>query len=275
MFRRALALVLAVLPLLAGCGHIYQCPCDCPPVWRPSDSVPDAGKACVHVFLFDSFDPFAVGRMGDVRDHLQELGFGNTYYGWPHHLSHFEEEMGTVNAERPDARFAIIGYGTGAEAARKLAAFADAVGIPVDVVIYLEPPFDPREAPVGAMNTFTLREMDLEAGAATAGTFVGRHVHKSDVASHPMTLELIDREVTLVGLGVPVPPRHPAPPVVLVPPMPAPRAVIPIPKELPPEWQFLRTRAPWLQLAPPMPTGAEPLPYPKLLPELPPPKAAK
>ena len=101
---------------------------------------------------------------------------------------------------------------------------------------------------------------------------MARHFQKSDVPTHPFTLELIEREVTLIGLGVSVHPRHPAPHVVLVPPMPAPRAVIPIPKELPPEWLFLRMRAPWLQLGPPPPPGVEPLPYPRRLPdELPPP----
>ena len=272
MSRRAFALLLAVWPVLAGCGHIYHVPCDAPP-WRPADTVPEPNKACVYVFLFDSFDPFAAGQLGQINDHLRHLGFGKTYYGWPHHLAHFQEEMGTVNAERPDARFAIIGYGTGAAAARRLAAFADAVGIPVDVVIYLEPcGFDPAAEPVGAMNTFTLRGVDLDASAAVEGTFVGRHFHKSDVPGHPMTLELIEREVVLMGLGIPVAPRKPAPPVVLVPPMPAPRATIPIPKELPPEWQFLRPRAPWAPLGPPPPPGVEPLPYPRRLPdELPPP----
>jgi hypothetical protein len=264
MSRRAFALVLAALPALAGCGHIYHVPCDAP-AWRPADSVPDSSKACVYVFLFDSFDPFAAGKLADVRDHLQHLGFGKTYYGWPHHHDHFAEEMGTLNAERPDARFAIIGYGTGANAARKLAAFADATGIPVDVVIYLEPGFDPLAEPVGAMNTFTLRGADLPS--ETAGTHVGRHFEKSDVPTHPFTLELIEREVTLMGLGVAVPPRHPAPHVALVPPMPAPRDVVRIPEELPPEWLFLRMRAPWLRLGPPPPPGVEPLPYPRRLPD--------
>jgi hypothetical protein len=270
MFRRAFALLLAALPVLAGCGHIYHVPPDAPP-WRPADTVPESSKACVYVFLFDSFDPFAMGQMGEVRDHLHHLGFGKTYYGWPHHLDDFELEMGTVNAEQPKARFAIIGYGTGACAARKLAAFADAVGIPVDAVVYLEPAgFDPVPEPVGAMNTFILRGIDVDPAAAS--TFVGRYFHGVDVARHPMTLELIEREMTLIGLGVPMTPRHPAPPAVLVPPMPAPREEIPIPKELPPEWQFLRMRAPWLQLAPPPPPGVEPLPYPHRLPdELPPP----
>src|SRR5262245_295902 len=226
MSRRAFALLLAVLPVLAGCGHIYHVPCDAPP-WRPADTVPECNKAAVYVFVFDSFDPFAAGQMGEVRDHLQHLGFGKTYYGWPHHLNDFELEMGTVNAERPNARFAIIGYGTGANAARKLAAFAETLGIPVDVVIYLEPAgFDPQVDAVGAMNTFVVRNVDLGASSAVGGTFVGRHFHKSDVPTHPFTLELIEREMTLIGLSVDLPPRRPAPPVVLVPPMPAPRDVI-------------------------------------------------
>ena len=118
MSRRPYALLLAVLPVLAGCGHIYLKPCDDGPPWRPAETVPDEMKACVYVFLFDSFDPFAAGQLADVRDHLHALGFGKTYYGWPHHLDHFQVELGTINAEHPDARFAIIGYGRGATGVR-------------------------------------------------------------------------------------------------------------------------------------------------------------
>jgi hypothetical protein len=268
MPRRVFALVLALLPALAGCGHIYHVPCDAP-LWRPADTVPESSKARVHVFLFDSFDPFAAGQLADLRDHLQGLGFGKTHYGWGHHLDEFEIDLGTISADEPDARFAIIGCGTGAKAARQLAAFADAIGATADVVIYVEPAgLDPAAEPAPALQTFTLRAADL---GEPDGTFVGRHFHRSEVATHPMTLEVVERELTLIGLGVPVAPRPPAPPVVLVPPMPAPRETIPIPKELPPEWQFLRRRAPWLQLTPP-PPGPEPLPYPRRLPdELPPP----
>ena len=90
--------------------------------------------------------------------------------------------------------------------------------------------------------------------------------------AHPFTLELVEREAVLLAMGVPIPPRRPAPAVVLVPPMPAPRDTRPAPKELPPEWQFLRFREPWLHLAPPPVGTPEPLPYPRRLPdELPPP----
>lgn len=268
MSRRAFALLLSALPVLGGCGHIYHVPPDAPP-WRPADTVPASSKARVHVFLFDAYDPLAANKLGVVRDHLHFLGFGKTYYGWPHHLSDFQLDLATVSADEPAARFAVVGYGSGAVAARKLAAFADAIGAPIEVAIYLEPP-DLDESP-GAMNTFTVTSLDLDAMDGTRGTFIDRHFRKADVPLHPFVQELVEREVTLIGLGVPVAPRKPAPPVVLVPPMPAPRATIPIPKELPPEWLFLRPRAPWLQLAPP-PEGVEPLPLPRPIPnELPPP----
>ena len=269
MFRRAFALVLAALPALIGCGHIYRVPCDAPP-WRPADTVPDSSKACVHVFLFDCYDPFAAGWVGEVRGHLHHLGFGKTHYGWPHHLKDFQVDLGTLSAENPDARFAVIGFGTGAKAARDLAAFADTIGAPVDAVILLEPAgLDPADEVAAAGNTFVLRGTDLNAYGPG---FVPRHFQKAEVATHPTTLELIERELVLMAMGVPIPPRKPAPPVVLVPPMPPPRDTRPAPRELSPEWQFLRLRAPWLHLPPVPPPVPEPLPYPRRLPdELPPP----
>src|SRR5204863_6624279 len=107
---------------------------------------------------------------------------------------------------------------------------------------------------------------------APDGTFVGRHFRKAEVATHPETIKLVERELTLIGLSVPPPPRLPGRRVFLVEPMPPPRDVIPIPKELPPEWQFLRPRHPWLPPPPPAPHGDETLPYPHRLPDLPPPK---
>ena len=273
MSCRPFALLLAALPVLSGCGHIYHKPPDDGPPWRPAETVPEEMKACVYVFMFDSFDPFAAGNLADLRDHLNKLGFGKTYYGWSHHLSEFQVEMGVVSVERPNARFAIIGYGHGARAASELAAFANTVGIPVDVVIHLEPSgLDLGEGLETGASTFTIRGTDLDASAVGDGTFVGRHFLRSDVPMHPMTVELIERELTLLGLSVPPPPRLPAHRVFLVPPMPAPRPTMPIPKELPPEWQFLRPRHPWQPPAPPSPGGDETLPFPKLLPDLPVPK---
>jgi hypothetical protein len=269
MSRRPIALLLAVLPVLAGCGHSYHKPCD-EPLWRPADGVPDENKARVYVFLFDDYNPFAAGHLADVRDYLHELHFGKTYYGWSHHLDDFQIELGVVTAEHPNARIAVIGYGHGATAARKLAAFASTVGTPVDVVIYLEPDgLDPAEGDP-AISTVMVRGADLEP--AEMDTFVGRWLHKGVVPTHPETLKIIEREVTLLGLMLPPPLCPPPAPVFLVPPMPAPRDTVPGPKALPPEWKFLEYRAPWLPPAPSPSAGVETAPYPRLLPELPPPE---
>jgi hypothetical protein len=269
MSRRPFALLLAVLPVLVGCGHIYRVPCDAPP-WRPADTVPDCSKAAVHVFLFDCYDPSAAGWLGDVRDHLHRLGFGKTHYGWPHHLKHFQVDLGTIGVEDPRARIMIIGFGSGAKAARELAAFADTIGAPVDAVVMVEPcGLDPAEEAAAAGNTFVIRGTDLNVYGPT---FVPRHFQKAEVATHPTTLEVIEREAVLMAMGVPIAPRRPAPPVVLVQPMPPPRDTRPAPKELPPEWQFLRFREPWMQLPPPLLAVPEALPNPRRVPdELPPP----
>jgi hypothetical protein len=265
MSRRPFALLLAVLPVLAGCMHIYHKPCD-EPVWRPSDNVPDDSKACVHVFLIDCYDPFAAGHLADVRDYLNGLGFTKTHYGWPHHCDDFQVDLGVIGAENPNARFVIVGCGTGAQAARRLAGFANTIGTPIDVLIYIDPNGLEEAEGDTALNTFVIRGETL---APSDGTFAG-HVHSWAVATHPETLKIIEREVTLAGLSIPLGERPPAPPVFLVPPMPAPRDVIPIPKELPLEWRFLERRPPTVP-PPPFPVGTETLPYPKLLPELPPP----
>jgi pimeloyl-ACP methyl ester carboxylesterase len=201
---------------------------------------------------------------------LHHLGFGKTFYGWPHHVDDFLAEAQFVQAERPNARFAVIGYGLGAGAARRFAAEASDMGIQIDAIFYLEPfgvePWDEAEA---ARDVFTVRAEDLESPGSH------RHATKSGVATHPATLEIIERELTLMAMGIPPPPRPRTQRVLLVPAIPAPREKIPIPKELPPEWQFLRPRHPW-DMPPPAPRyGGETLPYPRALPDLPPPREVK
>jgi len=269
MPRRACAWLLAILPILAGCMHFtHKPPDDC--LMRPADTVPEESKACVYVFLFDTYNPFASGALGGVRDQLYHLGFGKTFYGWPHHVEDFLAEAQLVQADRPNARFAVSGYGLGASAARRFTAEASEMGIVTDVIIYLEPsgmePWDEAEA---ALDVVIVRAEDLECSGGH------HHVSKSSVPTHPATLEVIERELTLMAMGVPPPPRPRPQRVLLVPAIPAPREKIPIPKELPLEWQFLRPRHPW-DVPPPAPRyGGETLPYPQALPDLPPPREVK
>jgi len=267
MRRRPFAWLLVVLPIAVGCVHFtHKPPDDC--LMRPADTVPDESKACVYIFLFDSYNPVGGGNLVGVRDHLHKIGFGKTYYGWPHHMDHFLSELQMVAAERPNARFAVIGSGHGAAAARRFTLAATEAGAKVDVVIYLEPRgLVPWEGEETATGTIVLRAEDLKCKECAP-----RHVSKASVATHPETLDTIERELTLMAMSVPPPPRPKAMRVNLVPPMPAPRQNIPIPKELTPDWQFLRPRHPW-ETPPPAPVyGGETLPYPRIMPDLPPPR---
>src|SRR5215213_8319397 len=161
MSRRPLAWLLALVPAAVGCHHFTERKCDvC--FLRPVDEVPDQSKACVYIFLIDSPDPFSSSGLLELREHLLHLGFGKTYHGSKHHAGDMMVEMGTVAAERPGARFVVIGYGSGADAARELAGFAEATGTPVDVAIYLEPKSgEPWAEAGGATTTFTIRAADL------------------------------------------------------------------------------------------------------------------
>lgn len=267
MTRRPLAWLLALLPAAVGCHHFTQRHCDeCFP--RPIDQIPDQTKNCIHIFLIDHFDPFASSNLADVRRHLIRLGFGKVYYGYSHHVGDMMVELGTVAAEHPAARFVVIGSGAGADAARDLAAFGATIGTPVDVAIYLEPKSDEVWAETGgAGTTFTLRAADLVPPGPCPEDF--KPVKESDVAMHPETLALIERELALIGMTIPPPGRPEVPRVFLVEPMPPPRDTKPHPRPLAPEWQFLRPRYP---LAPPLPRqrpDIETLPMPRVVPDLP------
>lgn len=260
MIRGSLFGLLAIVPILAGCVHFKEKdPEDL--LWHPADTVPEDSKAEVYIFLFDTLDPLAGGSLAGVRDHLHHLGFGKTYYGWSHHLSDFIVELQVVRSQRPNVRFVVIGYGSGAPAGRKLTIAADVLGIPIDLSIYLESRgLDSAGDIDPALSSFTIIREDLDAG------------HKSSVPNHPRTLELIEREITLLALGIPPPPRPAPVHINLVTPIPPPRETVPIPKTLSPDWDFLRPRHPWDAPGPVQLDGNETLPLPKAAPDLPRPR---
>ncbi|HKB05502.1 MAG TPA: hypothetical protein VKD90_24975 [Gemmataceae bacterium] len=271
MTRRHLAWLLALVPAAVGCHHFTPCPCDkC--YLRPVDEIPDQSKNCIYIFLIDHGGLFESSDLPELRRHLLHIGFVKTYYGSVHHAGDMMVEMGTIAAERPGARFVVIGYGAGADAARELAGFGETTGTPVEVAIYLEPKSGEVWAETGgALSTITVRAADLvPAGPCPEGV---KKAKKSAVATHPETLEIIERELALVGMTIPPPVRPEPKKVYLVEPMPPPREREPHPKPLPPDWQFLRPRHP---LAPPLPRqrpDVETLPMPRVVEELPPPKS--
>ena len=277
MRRRAIALLLAGLPFVGGClnfAHPLSQPCH--EVWRPADDLPTESKNCVYVFIFNGLDPLEYSNMSGVRDHLHDLGFGKTYYGQDLHLSYFAEKLRYIHERCPSARFAIIGYDSGAVAAQSLAREGAKAGIPIDLLAYLEPDgVTPHYGENLAGNTITIwGESSQFCPKPVLGNDVYRlvSVGKSAIPSHPQTLGILERELTIIGMAAPVLPRLNEPRVPLVDPFPPPRSTKPNPKSLPPAWNFVRPYESWANAVPVPVAVPEILPQPRVVPELPSPK---
>jgi hypothetical protein len=148
-----------------------------------------------------------------------------------------------------------------------LALAGEASGIVIDLSVYLEP-----------RGLDALGDVDPALGTLTVASahFIREDNHgldhKSSLPIHPKTLQLIEREIALVALGIPPPPRSSSAHIDLVTPIPAPREKIPSPKALSPDWDFLRPRHPGDVLPPELRHGEETLPLPKTAPDLPNPR---
>jgi hypothetical protein len=277
--RRRVLWLFALLPALPGCLHLVHPDPPCADEWRPADDLPEEAKSCVYIFLINGLDPFEYCNLAGARDYLHHVGFGKIYYGQSVHLGFFADRIRYIHAHCPEsARFVIVGFGRGAGAAQQLALSADAAGIPVDTLIYLAPQGVDAAIDTPAVRIVTVSGDDwlFHSPPAYGGDLmVVQKAGKSAVPTHPETLALLEREVTLVAMSVPPPPRVKVPRVNLVEPIPDPREVIPNPRPLSPEWQFLRPRYPWEELPPTPPKEPEALPPPKVVPQLPPPALSR
>jgi hypothetical protein len=271
--RRAATVIFALLPMLAGCTHFVIKPPCAEFERRPSDAAAQESKSCVFVFLIDPLDPFVGGDLSPMSGELHKLGFGKTFHGRSAHVSYFVEKMRSISGYCGSARFVVIGYRGGADAAQELADRATAEGLPVVRAILLEPNSAWVTDPDAAIPTFVMTSAELTEADAAQSPVSDHVVKRSEVPTHPRTLALIERELTLVALGIPPKSRPEAVKVVLVPPLPSPRDTPANPKPLPEEWQFLRPKSPWERHPPTLPELTEPLPLPKIVPVEPIPKA--
>jgi hypothetical protein len=266
---RRLLLLGCLLPFMAGCLHLAHKPIVDTDCWRASDEIPQVSKDCVYVFMFNDHDPMHMGDLDLTRDYIQDLGFGKTFYGYPLHVGFFADKMRLIHANCPQARFAIIGFQGGAAAAQKLAGEAAISDIPIDFMLYLSP------KSVASQDEYVLSERTITIwGEVACGNKYdcgeGEKIflegaHSMMLPTNPEVLNILERELTLIGFGVPMPSRHDRPTEPLVKPIPAPRKTAARPKPLAPEWQFLRPFGTPVTLAtlPSTPQPSESLPPPR------------
>jgi hypothetical protein len=128
--------------LVAGGSGCLNCfnpvPAPPPEMAGPCHAMPPHVRRHVHVFLMNGVDPLGAGNLSGLRDHVQRLGFTQTYYGQFYHESWLEREMLRVHQDDPDGRFVLIGYGWGARTLQTLGQKLAVAGAAVDVLLALD-----------------------------------------------------------------------------------------------------------------------------------------
>jgi hypothetical protein len=231
------------------------------------DSVPQACKNRVYIFLFQGVDPLDVGNLDGLCDYLHSLGFIKTYCGMPYHVSYFAKETRRIHEKEPTSRFVVMGFGCGAPVARELTCKLEKADIPVDLLVYLDGvSFDHEtlDQPANACHVVhVVAGKRKDENEIVEGDYIEcESAWRAGTPTHPATLKMLARELPVVAQRVPVidfqpdsidliPPRRPVLPV-LPPPLPG-VPVLPPPKPgtpvLPPP-KPAETRGDWEFLAP-------------------------
>jgi hypothetical protein len=223
-------------------------------------SLPKECRNHVYIFLLQGCDPLDWANLSGVVDHIHELGFikiycGAWYYGW-----HFEDEIRRIHREDPTARFVILGFYAGANAARDLADAVKPDHIPIDLLVYLGGVVlheSPNPHPENALKVLHIRGQDYLLNGKELDHVVNvryPEVFNCGIPSDKRTLQLLAHELTVAAARVPYvekvrPPlleeQAPTPR-----PLPPPEEEAPKPRPVPPpaplardkprdEWDFL------------------------------------
>jgi hypothetical protein len=164
--------------------------------------------------------------------------------------------MRSVRQADPQARVVLIGYDAGAELASVLAKDAGQQGMPVDLVALvagrnLTGELSPDQPPPPARRVINLHG-DSWVGVPELPGSANYHLEEVshyDLPAHPLSCEVLVRELSEIALQVPVVITDYGPVPPLVEPVPPPRPTVEVtPEEVPAEWNFLEAR--------PIPTAA-------------------
>jgi hypothetical protein len=262
------AWILTASALSSGCLSF------CHPIAHPSveeirncSTLPPCSRNHVHVFLVNGMDPLDIANLSGVRDYLVSIGFIKTYHGQVYHTGTMARDIRRLHREDPDAHFALIGYGYGANRVRELANALRTDGIFVDLVVYFgangaENSQETRPDNIGrVVNLRTKSENADESFMNDALNITYSDVSSFGAPAHPYTLETLARELMMVASAVPIIETLPAPAV------PSRVPTMPRAADRRDDWDFLKYRsafeqAPTPTLPPPPPPTKEPAPLP-------------
>jgi hypothetical protein len=214
---RRLAHALVAAGLLGGAGCLGPANVLYPPPEQPQPChlIPKCARDHVYVFLVHGVDPLDCADLTGLRDHVQDLGFGKTYYGKVYHAGYFGREIRRIHSEDAEARFVLVGYSFGTRAVCDLARSLNGAGINVDLLVYLD---GARQEPADGPSNDRVCHLGAPAD--------------------PSTVQGLAQCLAAVAASVPV--ILPAATGVEPEAAPVPRPVTAPPPEHGPEWDFLK-----------------------------------
>lgn len=208
-----LAKIILGVSLVTACGclrFVHPIGPDLHESASPPPGMSQAAQNRVYLFIMHGIDPLDLSNLAGLTDHLHHLGYIKTYFGYVHHRFYFAREIRRLAKEDSRNRFVLIGFSAGANMVRDIANDVGADGIPIDLLIYFDGnTFDdkPKNRPPNAIRVVNLIANNYiwQGGPLTGATnsYYPNTFHFS-IASHPATLEMLARELTLVASQVPI-----------------------------------------------------------------------
>ncbi len=271
--RRFLITLLCAVAPQSGCClgpicHPYLPPS--PEVCAPAKALPCCCKDHVYIFFVNGLTLIDRANFAALRDHCNQLGFHNTYYGEMCHVGKFKDEIRRIHHADPEAHLVLVGFSFGTNMVRKLAHALKEDGVAIDLLVYLggDTIFNkPYSWPENVGQVVNLRARGCLG--LCAGVFSGEDIDgatnryferagHNGVPMHPETISILTHELSKVASRVPV----------LVPVLvteeveigPMPRRVFKMvgPRD---EWDFLKPNTE-LQAVGPLPIPLRPSPSP-------------
>ena len=207
-----LALLLAgTLSAAAGCASCLHpvAPIGCDTAARCA-AIPQVCRNHVYVFLIDGEDPLDVANLAGVRDALISMGYIKTYRGQYHHVGYFKDEILRIHGADETARFVVMGFGLGANAARDVAETVRPDGVPIDLLVYCGGVALPNALSSRPVNALRIVHIVGQGADAVAVALDGAdNVQLPDTdhfgsPTHSYTLDLLGRDLTEAASRVPV-----------------------------------------------------------------------
>lgn len=242
---------------LGGAGGCLHCahPVEKPakPVAEQCGEVPASCRKQVYVFFLNGLDPLGFANLSGVHDYVRCLGFPKTYYGQCYHSWYFESEIRRLHKEDPEARFVLVGFDVGANAARSVADGVAAKDITIDLLVYLGGCTLERASsrPANVLQLVNVSSSGIQR-LASSPIDGAEHVAVPDACHYgsptsTTTLAMMTQELTTVAARVPVKALDVQPELAPVQTAPIPEEVAPTPRPVKPpekaerdEWDFLK-----------------------------------